>query len=147
MCLERGCGFFVAMGSEVVQNHCGAGRDFGDQHLADICSECRTVHCSLDDPGGNEGVVGQACDEGLRTPAAKRCVHRQTFAAWGPPAQAGEIGFDRCFVKKYNAFRHARYGGQVVGEPVFASLSYIGSAALGGNQRLFLCVKPRRLSR
>ena len=115
MRLERGCGcgcgFFVAMGGEVVQNHFCAGRDLGDQDFADICSECRTVycrrahaehaaerHCSLDDPGGNKGVVAQVYDEGLRTPAAEGRIRCQAFAARPPPAQSGEVGCGRCFV-------------------------------------------------
>jgi hypothetical protein len=41
----------------------------------------------------------------LRSPASKRGVHRQPFAARGPTTQAGEVCFHRGFINKDNAFR------------------------------------------
>lgn len=125
MCLKRGCGFFIAMGGEVVQNHCGAGRNLGDQSFADISSECRAIHYSLNDPGCNEGVIGQACDEGLRTPTAERRIHRQAFVARPRNAQSGEVDFDRCLIKENNTARHWRYHGQAVCEPILASTPFL----------------------
>ncbi|WP_283644693.1 tyrosine-type recombinase/integrase, partial [Marinovum algicola] len=46
-----------------------------------------------------------------------------------------------------NAFRKDRDGGKPMPEPIDALMSYLGAAALGGDQRLFLYVKPSRDSR
>lgn len=64
-CLCRGS---VLVGGEVVQNDHGAGGQFRDQHLLDLCRECQAIHRTLDDPGRDHGIGGEACDERLRAP-------------------------------------------------------------------------------
>ena len=96
---------FVPMRGEIVEDDHAAWRDLRDQHLADVGGEGRTVHCALDDPRSDQCILGQARDQGLRSPASKRGVHRQPFAARGPTTQAGEVCFHRGFINKDNAFR------------------------------------------
>lgn len=95
----------VPVSGEIVEDDYGAGCDLGDQYVADVCSEGGAVHCTLDDPWSDQCVLGQPRDQGLRPPASKRSVHRQPFAAGGPTAQAGEVGFHSSFVNEDNALR------------------------------------------
>jgi hypothetical protein len=67
--------------------------------------------------------------------------------ALGPAAQAREVRLHRRFVNEDNAFRYGANGWKPVLEPIGALLPYLGAAALGGDQRLFLYVKPSRDSR
>lgn len=147
MCLERGSGLFVAMGGEVVEDHCGAGRDLGDQDLVHIGGKGGTVHCALDHPGCDQRIVRQPRDQGLRTPTAEGSIRLQPFTARGPSAQPGQVCLHSGFVEKDNAIRHLRDCWQPVCEPVVAPPPHLGAAAFGGDQRLFLCVKPRRFKR
>ncbi|WP_316653298.1 hypothetical protein, partial [Ovoidimarina sediminis] len=55
---------------------------------------------------------------------------------------AGQVCFDGCFVNEDNAFRPVRHGGYAMPEPVVALSPYPSTASLGGDQRLFLYVKP-----
>ena len=134
MCLERSSGFFVAMSCEVVENNGGAWRDLRDQDLLHIGRKGRTVHCALDHPRCDQGLVGQPRNQGLGTPTAKGRIHRQAFATRGPSAQPGEVRFDRCFIKKDNAFWHPRNGWQAVCEPILTSPPHLGAAAFGSDQ-------------
>jgi hypothetical protein len=79
----------------------------------------------------------------LRPPASKRSVHHQPFAACGPTAQTGEVGFHSSLVNEDNAFRERRYGWCAVREPISPLLSDPGTAAFGGDQRLFFVREPQ----
>lgn len=137
MCFECGGGFFVAMSGEVIQDNGGARRDLRDQDLSDIGRKGGAIHRTLDDPGCNQGITHQPCDQRLCAPTSKRRIHRQAFATRGPAAQASEVRLDRCFIQKNNTFRHPRNGWQAVREPISAPLPHIGATAFGGDQRLF----------
>jgi len=51
--------------------------------------------------------------------------------------QADQIGLHGSFINEDNAIRQGRKGRTPMVEPARALLSYLGAAALGGNQRFF----------
>ena len=86
MCFQGGCGFFVPVGSEIVENDRCAGRDLWDQDFANVGCKGRTVHGTVDDPGCDQRIVHKARDQGLRPPTSKRSIHRQTCTTRSPAA-------------------------------------------------------------
>ena len=64
MCLEGGCGLFVAVGSEVVEDDRRAGSDLAGQNLPDIRRESRAIHRALDHPWCAQSIPGQPGDQG-----------------------------------------------------------------------------------
>ena len=98
------CGLLVAMRREIVEDDHGAGRDLGDQYVADVCSEGRSVHCALDDPWSNQCILGQSRDQGLGPPASEGGIHRQPLAACGPTTQACEVRLHCSFINEHNTF-------------------------------------------
>lgn len=95
----------VPVSGEIVEDDYGAGRDLGDQDVADVCSEGGAIHCSLEDPWRNQCILGQPRDQGLRPPASKRSVHRQPLAPLCPSTQAGQVGFHCRFINEDNPLR------------------------------------------
>lgn len=71
MCFQRGGGFSVLVRREIVADHDGPWFNLGHQNLADVGSERCSVHCALDDPGGDQLIMGQASDEGLGSPGSE----------------------------------------------------------------------------
>lgn len=147
MRLERGCGLFVSMGGEVVENDHRSGGNLGDQNLPDIGGKRGPIHRTLDDPWCNQGITSQPGDQGLRPPTAEGRVHGQSFSLRRPASQPGQVRLHRRFVQENNAVRHASDGRRAMRNPVVALPSHLRAPALGGHQRLFLYVKPRRFSR
>lgn len=86
----------------------------------------------------NQGIRCEPGNQGLCSPAAEGRIHGQACAAQGTTPQAGEIGLHRGLVYENHAFRPIRDGWQAMLEPVGSPLSYPGTAAFGGHQRLFL---------
>jgi len=140
------CRFLVLVGSEVVEDGDGARFDLRHQPFAHIGCEGMAIHCALDDPRRDQGVLAQSGDQRLGSPTAKWRVHRQSLASQGPPPQAGEVGFHGGFVNKNNAIRAPPNRWQPMGKPFGALVLYLSTAALGGDQRLFLYVNPSRVS-
>ena len=134
MSLERRSGFFVVMGREIVENDCRAWRDLRDQDLLHIGREGRTIHRAFDHPRCDQSLMCQPRNQGLGSPTAEGRIHRQAFATRSPTAQPGEVRFDRCFIKKDNAFRHPRNGWQTVCEPVLTSSPHLGTVTFGSDQ-------------
>ena len=58
----------IPVRGEVVQDDNGARFEFWYQHLFDVGGKGLTIHRALDDPGCNQRVGAEACDEGLRAP-------------------------------------------------------------------------------
>ncbi len=112
----------------------GAGGDLWDEHLADVGGKSRAVHCALDDPWRDQGILRQARDQGLRSPTSEGRVHRQAFTPFRPPSQAGEVRLHRGFVNEDNPVWHPRDGGQAMFEPIAAQLSYLGATTLARDQ-------------
>lgn len=127
---QRLCRFLVFVGGQVIQYDHGAGFDLWHQHLAHVGGKCRAVHCALYDPWGDQGFMGQPCDQRLRSPTAKWRIHGQSLAAQGSASQAGEIGFDSCFVNKDNTIRSPPNRWQPMGKPIGALVPYLGTTAL-----------------
>lgn len=134
MCPERGCGLPVPVGGEIVENDHRAGGDLRDQNLPDICREGGAIHCALDDPRCDQGLMGQPGDQGLGPPTAKRGVHGQSRTTRAPASQAGKIRFHRRFVKKDNTFRRFGDGGQAMPDPIMALFPYLRASAFNGHQ-------------
>ena len=61
-------GFSVLVRREVVADHDSPRFDLWHQNLADICCEGCSIHCALDDPGRDQLIMGQTCNEGLGAP-------------------------------------------------------------------------------
>ena len=141
------CGFFVPMGGEIVEDDNRARCDFWNQHFADVGGKCRSIHGPFDDPRSDQCVLCQARDQGLGSPTSERRVHRQALTALGPSTLTREVGLHRRFINEHNTIRTGGNGRQTVFEPIGALLPYLGTAAFGRDQRLFLYVKPSRASR
>lgn len=140
-------GHFIAVRRQVVEDHNGSGFEFRNQYLAHVGGKGWTIHRPLDDPRCDQGVLRQPRDQRLRAPASERGVHRQAVAPFRPAAQAGQVRFHRRFINEDNAIRSFRDGLEAMPEPVGALLPFLGAAALGRDQRLFLYVNPSRDSR
>ena len=130
----------VLVGGEVVENDYGSRCKLRNQHLFDVRREGRTIHCPLDYPRRDHGIGGKARYKRLRAPRAERRVHDQTVPARGPSSEPGKVRLYRGFVNEDNALGLRRHGRNAMLEPGLALPPYLGSIALGGNQRLFLCV-------
>jgi len=141
------CCLLVAVCGQVVEDDDGAGGDLGDEHLSDVGGKGGAIHCTLDDPWRDQGIWCQPSDQRLRSPVSEGRVHRQALPPLGPATQAREVRLHGGFVNEDNAFWQGGNGRQAVSEPAGPLLSYLGSTALGGNQRLFLYVNPSRDSR
>ena len=94
-------------------------------------------------PGGWVEAIQTSLDLEQRVDALHRLegegrIHGQACAAQGTTPQTGEIGLHRGLVYENHAFRPIRDGWQAMLEPVGSPLSYPGTAAFGGHQRLFL---------
>ncbi len=140
-------GVLVPMRGEVVEDDDGAWCDLWDQHFADVGSKGRAVHRTLYDPRRDQCILCQARDQGLGSPTAKRRIHRQALAPFCSATQAGQVGLHCSFINKDNATRQGGNGRQPMFEPISPLMPYLGAATFGGNQRLFLYVKPSRDSR
>ena len=77
-------------------------------------------------------------------PQPERRIHRQARASLGAPPQAGQVRLHRGFINENDAIRQGGNGRQPVPDPVRTLLLYLGATTFGGNQRLFLYVKPSR---
>ena len=131
------CRFLVLVGGKVVEDDDGARFNFRYQHFVQIGCEGRAIHCALDDPRRDQGVLAQPGGQRLGSPTAKWRVHRQPLAAQGPSPQAGEPGFHSGFVNKHNVIGMPPNRWQPMGKPFGALVSCLGTAAFGGDQRLF----------
>jgi hypothetical protein len=138
------CGFPVSMGREIVEDDDGAWRDLWNGHFADAGCECGAIHCALDDPWRDQGVPCQARDQGLGSPASEWRIPCQARTAPGPATQACEVRLHRRFINENSTIRQCGTGWPPMSEPIGALLPYLGPAALGGGQRLFLQVNPSR---
>lgn len=127
-------GLLISMRGQVIENDNGALGDLWDQRFADVGGKGRTIHCALDDPRSDQGILCQAGDQRLRAPTAKRRIHRQALAAFCPAPQPCQIGLHCGFINEDNAFRQGRNGGKPVFEPVRALLPYLCTAAFGRDQ-------------
>lgn len=130
------------MRGEVVQDDNGARFELWYQHLLDVGLKGFAIHCALDDPRRNQRVGAEACDESLCTPRPEGRLHDQPLASLGPATLAGQVGFDRGFVNEDNLIRSGRDRWQSILEPFVALLSYPCAPSFGGDQCLFLYVKP-----
>lgn len=140
-------GFFVSVCRQIVEDHHGSGCDLRDQHLSHIGGKGGSIHRSLDDPRRDQRVWCEACDQRLRSPTAEGRIHCQAMAPLRPATQAGQVRLHGGFVNEDNAIRQGGNSGEAMFEPVGALLLYLGPPALGGDQRLFLYVNPRRDNR
>ena len=86
----------------------------------------------------------QVRDQRLGPPTAEGRIHRQARASLAAPPQAGQVGLHCGFINENNAIRQGGNGMQPVPDPVRTLLLYLGATTFGGNQRLFLYVKPSR---
>ena len=68
---QCGGGFTVFVRREIVADHDSSRFDLGHQGLPDIRCKRLPVHCALDDPGRDQMIMGQACDEGLCSPGTE----------------------------------------------------------------------------
>src|SRR6056297_984621 len=100
----------------------------------------------LSPPPATSGRSRQPRDQRLRAPAAERGIHGQALPTWGSSAEAREVRLHGGFVEKHHPLGPGGDGGETVPHPVGALLSYPGAAAFGCDQRLFLYVKPSRVS-
>ena len=74
---ECGSGLDVFVCGEVVADHDRSGLNFWHQTLADVGCKSLPIHCSSDDPGRDEALVGQSGDEGLRSACPEGSIHFQ----------------------------------------------------------------------
>jgi len=88
----------IAVGREVIKDDHGSGFKFRHQNMFDVSCKSRTVHRASDDPRSDQSVLCQACNECLRAPAAKGCVHLQALTTWSAASQAGQVCFHGCFI-------------------------------------------------
>ncbi len=139
--VTEGClGLLVSMRGEIVEDHGGAGLDLGDQHIADVGNKGGTVHRPLDDPRRDQIGCPQPCDQRLGSPRPKRRGCCQPCAAQRSPPRSCQIGFDGCFVKEHNTFRHGADRRGTMGEPIGPGPFYPCSLAFIRNEALFLYV-------
>ncbi len=141
---KRVCRRDIPVGCKVVQYDDGAGRQDRHQNLFDIRGEGGTVHRALDDPRCYQPVRRQACNERLRAPVAKGGVHLKPLAARGAAPQPGEVCLHRGLVNEHKPLWLQSHGRHAARQPIVPRLPYPGAAALGGHQRFFLYVNPRR---
>lgn len=71
MRLQSRCRFLVFVGGEVDQDDDSARFDLRHQHFANIGCEGRAIHCALDDPRREQGVLAQSGNQRLGSPTAK----------------------------------------------------------------------------
>ena len=134
------CSRLVVMCGKVIANDDCPWSQFCSKNSADVDTKCLTIHCAFDDPRRDQIVVHQACNERLRSPRTKRCIHFQALSPQAAPLVAGQIGFYGCLVNEDKLIRMRLHGRKIVSEPVMAALLHMGAQPFGGNQKLFLYV-------
>ena len=107
---QCGGGFTVFVRREIVADHDSSRFDLGHQDLPDIRCKRLPVHCALDDPGRDQLIMGQACDEGLGSPGTEGSRSIEPGAAFRPPTQPYHVGFYAGFVNEDHAVWGLRDG-------------------------------------
>ena len=134
---ESLCGPRAFVGGEVVKDDHGSGFEARCELGLDIGVEGGPVHGALDDPGGNQPVLGQAGDEGLGLPLAEGRGTVEPLAPGRAAAQAGQVGLHGGLVDEDQAVRHAPHAGLASGDPNPPGLADVRSLTLRGDQAFF----------
>ena len=104
----------VLVGAQIVENdHSARFKDWGKLGF-DIDCEGLAVHGTRDDPGGDEGIGGQPCDECLGAPAAKGRCGVQTLALRGTAPRPGHVGLDGGLIDEDKPVGRSLHRGQAV---------------------------------
>ena len=128
-------GSLALVGRQIVEDDHGSRLKGGCELGLDVGVEGDPVHRAMDDPGRNQGVMGQPCDEGLRAPLAKRRGPVKPFADRCPSAQPGQVGLDRRFVDEDQAMGFATHAR-------LAAIDPLVSLPAQCRPPTFLCDKP-----
>ena len=87
------------MRRKVIADDDRSGVQFGCKNVPNVCGEGLSIRCPFNHPWRDQTVVGQARYERLSTSCAEGRTHFQALAAQAATSQAGEVCFDRCFVR------------------------------------------------
>ncbi len=104
-----GC-FSVLVRREIVADHNGPRFDLRHQNFTDVSGERCSIHCTLDDPGRDQLIMGQTRNEGLGSPGPKGSGGVEPRSAFGSPAQAGHVRFDAGLIDEDHTVWGLRYG-------------------------------------
>lgn len=78
MRLEGSSGLLILVRCEVVTYDACARLQLGHKYIVNVCGKSFAILRVLDNPAGDQLVMGQACDKGLGAPYTKGSVHFQT---------------------------------------------------------------------
>lgn len=115
-----------------------AGRELG----FDVEVEGGAVDGAVDDPGCDQGIAAQACNEGLRLPLAEGHLGAQPLAAQAASTQRRHIGLYRGFVEEDEPARLAAHEGLAQAAPVSALLLDVAAFLLPGQKDFFYSCSP-----
>lgn len=132
----RCCG--VLVGAEIVEDDDGSGFEQRRELGLNICGEGGPVHGAFDDPGRDEGVGGQPCDESLGAPFAEGRCGREALAPWRAAAQAGQIGLDRGLVDEDQPVRLQPHPRLTATYPIAPGAGDVSALSFVRDQRFFL---------
>lgn len=131
-------GSFAFMEGDVVEDDDVAGLQFRRELGFDIGLETSSVHWCVDDPGRDHGVAAQAGDEGLRLPAAERCMRAIALSLRRPAGALGQPCVGRSFVDEDEPRQGFVEEWLARSGPMLARLPDLGTPMLAGPERLFL---------
>ncbi len=123
-----------------------------NDHIAFVQARCQlcfdiafkgvAVHGAVDDPGRDEFMTAQACDEGLGLPFAKRRLRPQPFATWRAPAPAHHIGFHAGFVDEDEAAGLTPHARLTLADPAAPLRADVTAPLFAGQKRFFYSSTP-----
>ena len=126
------------MGAEIVEDNDVARTERGRELGLDVGVEHLAVERPVDHPGCGQAGATQGRDEGLTRPAPRRGLGMQTFTAWTPAPQTGELGGQRGLVDEHQPVGLKPQTRLTVMEPYAPGVADVFAALFGGPQRLFL---------
>jgi len=136
-CLEAFGGCFAFVAAEIIEKNHVALIEGGRKLGFDIDVEGGAGHGTVQHPRSGQPAKPQACNEGLRSPPAKRRQSPQAIAAKRAAAQSRHLGIGRSFINKDKAMRRHAHEGQAPRNPESPRLFHISAFLLRRQQRFF----------
>ena len=121
--LQGLCRAWTFVGGQVVEDDNRPRIKRRSQLRFDIGVESRAVHCAVDHPWRDQGVLRQTGNERLSTPLAEGCSAIEPFPDRRSPTQPREVCLDRRFVDENQPVRLRAHAELTVRDPITAGLA------------------------
>ena len=125
------------VGRQVVGHHDLSRTQRRGEFAHDIGLETVAVHRTVQNPGGDQSVMGEARDEGLGVPVAEGRMVNQALSHRSPAGGLDEVGLEARLVDEDQPFQHVGPVRLAGFDPDPAPLGHLGSQDFAGEQCFF----------